>query len=95
MRDIGVRTYALINYFDVWGNEKDGWDINDCCVEFDDLQIADDATPKDICEYLRKIGFLTSSDMRRLTVEDMGEMIEIYEKKTMKPLCSLREVVNK
>ena len=91
---MGVRTYALINYFDVWGNEKDGWEINDKCTEFEDLQITDDATDKDILEYLVQIGFLSTSDRRRLVVEDLGgQNIEIYQRKGMKPLCSLREVI--
>lgn len=91
---MGVRTYALINYFDVWGNAKDGWEVNDMCTEFEDLQITDDATDKDILEYLVQIGFLTTSDRRRLVVEDLGgQNIEIYQRKGMKPLCSLREVI--
>ena len=93
MRDIGIRTYALINYFDVWGNAKDGWEVNNACVEFDDLQITDDATHKDILNYLKDINFLSTSDMRRLVVDDWGSVLEIYERKGMKPLCSLREVI--
>ena len=85
-----VHKYVLINYFDVWGNENDGWEINNQCVECDDLCIREDSTPKEICEYLRKAGYLNTSDMRKLEVEDMGEMIEIYERKTMKPLYGLR-----
>lgn len=26
-------TYSLINYFDVWGNAKDGWEVNNLCTE--------------------------------------------------------------
>lgn len=86
--------YMLQNYFDVWGNADDGWEVNDQCTEFDDLQISDDATDKDILEYLKGIGFLATSDMRKLVVEDCGNgFIEIYERKGMKPLCGLREVV--
>ena len=86
-------TYELINYIDVWGNETDGWEINDQCVEFKDLVITDDATDKDILNYLVDIGFLTTSDMRKLVVENHSrEMIEIFEKKGMKPICRLQEV---
>ena len=82
--------YTLINYFDIWGNADDGWEINDECAERDDLVIADDASDKDILIYLKQIGFLATDDMRRLVVEDLVDCIEIYERKGMRPLCSLR-----
>ena len=82
--------WQLINYFDVWGNEKDGWEVNNQCVEFDDLYLAEDVTNKEILTYLKQIEFLATDDMRRLVVEDYGDLIEIYERKGMKPLCSLR-----
>ena len=85
--------YMLQNYFDVWGNADDGWEVNDQCTEFDDLYLSNDITNKEILEYLKGIGFLATSDMRRLYVENMGDFIEIYERKGMKPLCGLREVI--
>lgn len=84
--------YMLLNYFDVWDTE-DGWEVNNQCVEFNDLHITDDATEKEICEYLKQIGFLNTSDMRRLYVEDTSAGIEIFERKGMKPLCRLQEVI--
>ena len=87
------RKYQLINYFDVWGNAKDGWEVNNMCVEEENLWLDDDCTDKEIANYLAKIGYLTTSDMRRLYFENLGGITEIYEKKGMKPLYSLREVV--
>lgn len=85
--------YELINYFDVWGNAKDGWEVNNQCVEFDDLVITDDATEKDILNYLVSIKFLTTSDRRRVRIEEYGaEMMEIYEVKGHRPIASLRRV---
>ena len=84
-----VCSYRLINYFDVWGNCKDGWEINNQCVEMEDLNLTEDATNKDICEYLKKTGYLKTSDMRRLAVIDYGDYIEICERKGMKPLFGL------
>ena len=85
--------YELINYFDVWGNAKDGWEINNLCVEFDDLYLLNGLTDKEILNSLVTAGFLTTSDMRRFNVYWSGEMIEIFEKRGNKPLCALREVV--
>jgi len=82
-------TYRLVNYFDVWGNKKDGYEVNNQCIEADDLVITDDATPKEICEYLKSINMLATSDMRRLEVVDWGDMIEINERKSGCPLFGL------
>lgn len=88
-RESKAHKYSVINYFDVWGNEKDGWEVNNQCIEFDDLWLSDDITPKEICEYLKKIGLLATSDMRRIAVTDWGDLIEINEKKTNMPLFGL------
>ena len=82
-------TWTLINYFDVWGNAKEGWEVNNQCVEMDDVEIADDATDKDVCNYLKDHGFLTTSDMRRLEVTNCGDLMEINERKGHKPLFAL------
>ena len=84
------QTYSLVNYFDILGNERDGWEVNNQCVEFDDLVITDDATNKEILTYLKQIGFLSTDDKRRLVVEDLGDLIEIYQRKGMMPICGLR-----
>ena len=81
--------YTLINYFDVWGNKNDGWEVKDQCIEADDIVIADDATPKEICDYLKSIKMLATSDMRRLEVIDWGDLIEINERKSGRPLFGL------
>ena len=84
-----MNKYTLVNYFDVWGNKKDGYTVNNQCVEFDDLVIADDATPKEICSYLKSIKMLVTDDMRKLEVTNWGDLIEINERKTGKPLFRL------
>ena len=61
--------YTLINYFDVYGNPKDGFTVNDQCTEINDLYIDDSATGKEICTYLKQCGYLRTDDMRRLKVE--------------------------
>lgn len=85
-----MMTYTLRNYFDVWGNAKDGWEVNDSCIEFNDLHITEDATEKDILNYLKEIGFLTTSDRRRVRLDNSYmDMIEIYEVKGQKPIGAL------
>ena len=86
-------TFTLINYFDVWGNEEDGYEVNDACVEAEDLVITDEATDEDIVDYLFQNGYLTTNDFNLFEVDDSGDFIEIYEKAGLKPLYSLRRNV--
>ena len=88
-----MNTYTLINYFDVWGNEVDGYEVNNQCVEAEDIVIADDATNNDIINYLQLAGYLNTNDASLFEVEDNGDFIEIFAKKTMMPLYSLRRNV--
>lgn len=87
-----MNKYRLINYFDVWGNEKDGYEVNNLCVEADDLWISDDSTEKEILKFLVQIGFLNTSDRRKVYLMDDGEMIEIYQRKYNYPLGRLEKV---
>lgn len=85
-----IKKYSLVNYFDVWGNAKDGWEVNNQCIEFDDLVITNDATEKEILNYLVQIGFLATSDRRRVRLEEYAiDALEIYEVKGHKPLGCL------
>ena len=92
MTDVKVNKWRLNNYFDVWGNEKDGYEVNNLCTEAEDLWISEDSTDKEICEFLVQIGFLNTSDMRRIYLEDMGDMIEIYQRKGNYPLGRLEMI---
>ena len=85
--------YDLINYFDVWKDEE-GWQVNNLCVEEEGLYIDDTCTDKEILQFLVKIGFLVTSDRRKVYLEDMGDgFIEIYQKKGNIPLGRLQERV--
>lgn len=87
--------YDLINYFDVWGNNKDGYDVNDLCVQESGLFIADDATSKDIANFLVRIGFLNTSDLRRIRIIDNCDgMIEIEAVKDNYPIGRLQAIYN-
>ena len=85
--------YRLINYTDVWGNKMDGYEINNQCIEFDDLIISEDASNKDILKYLHGIGFFNTDDMRKIKVVNEGDMIEFYGKNTY-PLARLELIYN-
>lgn len=87
-----IPTYSLINYFDVWGNAKDGWEVNNLCTEKTGITITDDASEKDILNCLKLIGFLTTSDKRKVRIDTTdGDMMEIYAIKGMQPLGRLQK----
>ena len=89
-----TRKYRLINFFDVWGNAVDGWEINNQCIEGEDFHIDENAAKKEICEYLKNARYLKTSDMRKLYVDNSScaSVIEIYERKGMMPLFAFEEV---
>ena len=90
-----TRKYRLINYFDVLGNEKEGWEINNQCIEGEDFYIDDESSKKEICEFLKNSGFLKTSDMRQLYVDDAmyDGRIEIYQRKGMMPLFAFEQEI--
>ena len=88
-----MTTWTLINYFDVWGNEEDGWDVNNCCVEKDDIEMTDDCTLDDVISWLYWNEYVTEENPDLYEVEDLGDFLEIYEKVNMRPLYSLRRNV--
>ena len=76
--------------FDVWGNKKDGYEINDSAnmgrYEISDNIIDDD---KKLLEFMVSHNWLTTSDRRKLTVNGECGIIEIMERKTERPLYLL------
>lgn len=80
--------YELINYFDTYFDE-DSWIVNNQCVEESDIYMDENISKKEICTFLKKIGYLNTDDMRKLCVEDYGDIIEILEKKNLRPLYGL------
>jgi hypothetical protein len=91
----GIKPVKLINYFDVWGNKKDGWEINNLCEEnAGELFLHEECTHKDILQKLKEVGFLKSTTrMNQLVFEGLGDFgVEIYQKKDMQPICRIEFV---
>lgn len=82
-------TWTLINYFDIWGNEVDGYEVNNQCVEADDVVISDDATDQDIINYLFNNGYLNDNGLWLYEIKDLGAIIVISAKENGLPLYSL------
>ena len=82
--------YRLIDYFDVWGNEQDGYDVNNLACILTGITITDDSTDKDIINYLYSIHYLNTNDIDKFDVYDDGDMIEISLKNGF-PVCRLEK----
>ena len=82
--------YKLIDYYDVLGNEKDGYEVNNLNTVVTGIEITDDATDTDIINYLKSINFLSEKATTE-TVELDGDnfYIELTEKETGYPLGRL------
>ena len=86
----------LINHYDVWGNQKEGYEVNDSSITGIVITVEDTDTDKDIINKLIDEGFFTPQVYNskktikvKVELENLGEDIEIIEKKTGKPIASL------
>lgn len=85
-----TNTYTLINYFDVWGNDEDGYTVNDCMVS-GTIKLPDNASDSEIITTLKEYGALgefANEDTIEITGDDL--MIELCKRGNGYPLYSLR-----
>ena len=85
----------LINYFDVWGNKKDGWDVNNACMEWDDVWTCD-LDDKTLLKILKNTDFLQKHvRINQIDFEWVNpEICEISARKSHYPLGML-EIIDK
>lgn len=93
-----VHKWKLVDYFDVWSNEEDGYWVNDLAVLFDDLYITEDASDREIFDYLKDVA--KYSRLQDLKFEDVswdGDdfFIELTTEREYGeyPLCRLERVM--
>ena len=87
------RYFDLIDYFDVWGNEEDGWEVNDQTVVEDKIWISDDTTEEELFNYLKDTVGYFNRNTKFSDVEiqwDDPDFIEIFQASDGCPVCSLR-----
>lgn len=76
-------------YYDVWGNKKDGWEVNSAFRSNDVVFIPNDLSNKALTTYLKRQGFFKSS-VRSNLVEYDGDEYTIYITYKGKPEGELR-----
>ena len=93
VKDSG-KYYELVDYFDVWGNEEDGWEVNNQTVwdGADDIYMSADTTETELIDYLKSIRYLDDNVKESDLYIDWGDgdFIEIFKADDMMPICSLR-----
>ena len=89
-----VNHYKLIDYFDVWGNAEDGWEVNDLTTVEDDIVITEDSSDEDIIDFLIQIEYLKPEAKELVHLESYdNEMIEIVQTKDDYPIGRLEMMV--
>lgn len=79
----------LINYFDVWGNKTDGWEVNNLCNE-GEIELPETFTDKDILKSLKAVNFLKKTVRgNQLIIENLWPFYEISQKKDFCPICRI------
>lgn len=80
--------YTLVDYFDVWGNEEDGFEVNDVS-RLEGFFLPKDATDEQIIGILRASGYFNEkASAETVLVDDAGDgMIEFTDKDTLRPIC--------
>lgn len=88
-----VNHYKLIDYFDVWGNATDGWEVNDLTTVEDDIILAEDLTDEEIIDFLIQIEYLKPEAKGNVYLESQdNEMIEIVQTKDDCPIGRLEMI---
>ena len=87
-------TIEVTNYFDVWGNKKDGWEINNWCIEKYNCRKFDMWDDKKLLRFMKKFG-LINKNVRTTQIEFgkyCGNCIVLNVKKDGMPLYCVMEV---
>ena len=82
--------WEVRDYFDVWGNAEDGYEVNDSIVRREILVLPETATDQEILEAMADCGFLTRRALEGFVeVVNLGTDVEVVTKQGM-PLYGLR-----
>ena len=85
-----MNKYRVVHYTAVTQNDGGDWVVLDNKLG-NTIDLSDKSTPKDICKFLKSETILDSVDLRKVFISDLNsDIIEVKEKKGMKPICRLR-----
>lgn len=82
-----TRTYRVMDYYDVWGNSIDGYEVNDC-FPVGEIEINDDATNEEIIQTLKDNNWLEPF-VEAIVQENGDYSMDIIQEFTDYPLYGL------
>jgi hypothetical protein len=92
-----INTYDVVSY-DVWGNEKDGWEVNDSHKTGMTVELTDEPTDRQVIEALKEVGYVNKYAKMAAFCFDYNNNVasdDIYvELANGKPFCELRKVID-
>ena len=87
--------FQVVDYYDVWGNETDGWDVNGISREDCYIVLVFDNTDDEVVEKLIEVGYLCSDAIDHVNIDWLDDtMIELTVKENGFPLGRLEKVLN-
>ena len=96
------KEFVIVNYFDVWGNARDGWEVNNQCREsrhiFLDMNAEGGELKLNIQNELKRINFFHARVRRTQWTIDWNcsddSCLEIEQVKDGCPICRLEAAQN-
>jgi len=77
----------IIDYFDVWGNKKEGWEINNWFQNAFKVKITDIFNKKKLLKIMKRLGYIKPGvRTTQLLFEEIDNGYEISLNKTNMPL---------
>ena len=87
--------FQVVDYYDVWGNETDGWDVNGVSREDCYIDLVFDNTDDEIIEKLVEVRYLNADAVDHVNVDWLDDtMIELTVKENGFPVGRLEKVLN-
>ena len=87
-------TVYEVHGLDVWGNTRDGFDVNDVYPSRGTVALYDDSTDAEIVQALKREHFIDQRiRFKSVTIDgEIGYVLSISEARTGKPVYELRAV---
>ena len=81
----------LTDYYDVWGSERDGWEVNNLSRNGYTSQKFDIWNRKKVLKFLKKIGYLKKTVRENSMIwEETDCGFFLYQSCNYLPLCEIR-----
>lgn len=90
-----MNKWELWDYFDVWGNADDGYEVNNLAKIEEDIVLADDTSDDELIDFLIRIEYLTPEcSTENIEIVSDVDYIELFRKDDHFPICCFRRQYN-